>query len=58
MQTKLRMALTGINYCLDLIGFDNNNERLRIRNDRPDNFADFRIITSDDINKMAKAFGK
>ncbi len=52
------MALIGVDYCLDLIGLEDDEQRQRIMNNGLADFKDFCIVTEDDIGDMAKVFGK
>ncbi len=52
------MALDGVEYCLDIIGFNDAEERNRIMDDGLGEFSDFRTVTEADIGNMAEAFAK
>ncbi len=52
------MALVGVNYCLELIGFDDDEPRHWIMDDGQKEFEDFSNATEDDISDMAEAFRK
>ena len=50
------MALDGVEYCLDIIGFNDAEERNRIMDDGLGEFSDFKTATESDISDMAEAF--
>ena len=52
------MALNGVEYCLNIIGFNDAKERNRIMDNGFCEFANFKTVTEADISDMAKTFGK
>ena len=52
------MDLDGVKHCLNVIGFNNANERNRIMDDGLAEFVNFKQVTERDISDMAEAFSK
>src|SRR5687768_3998551 len=52
------VPLQDLDFCLDLIGFDNPADRANINDDGLENFQDFWSLTKRDIVNMAESFGK